>query len=587
LTANVKKRFYGLLAAVCLTFASLPLAAQEYEDMIVGREAANENSSNAPESEIAGKRRLLTQAKKVLILGDALEAERLYLEIMKTDPKCDVCYYELANILLNAGDYVKATEYAEAAYELDSDNPWFTLLYARLSFRRRDFTKSRLLFRHILRYHSDKQDVWTSLASSYEEEGLFREAFNVLDSTVMRFGENDDITYRLHNIHIALGNLDKALECAEKLSESYPEDPRFLTLLADTYSMVKNDSMAVATYDKAIERSVSFPEAFVGKAEHFRRQGQFAKYFKVMQKFCASRFIDPGIKADYLERVFKIPSFATHFKSDIDTLMGVLSSINPASPELKMLQAYYFVNTERQETALALLNQLTNMNSNSKDAWSGLLSLEYGMKMYAQLEMSSKRAIESDPQDASYYLYSTLSLWSLNKVKQAIAVMETGLKRAYCDSAFLDNAYSLLGDMYFSLDKPKKAFVYYEKALGNNACNAMVLNNYAYYLCLKSKKLDKAYEMSKKAVELDNRNSSFLDTFAYILYLQGKYAEAKAVFRQAIAAGGNESATVLDHYADTLDKLGERNTAEIYWSQALERPDCANPGEIKKKLKKQ
>jgi tetratricopeptide (TPR) repeat protein len=561
--------------------------AQEYESIIIGEEAVNGNFSETTESDIARKRRLLTQAKKVLILGNVFEAEKLYLEITKTDPGCDVCHYELANILLNVGDYVKATEYAETAYELDSDNPWFTLLYARLSFRGRDFTKSRLLFRHILRYHSDKQDVWTGLASSYEEEGLFREAFNVLDSTVMRFGENDDITYRLHNIHIALGNLDKALECAEKLSENYPEDPRFITLLADTYSMRKNDSMAIATYDRAIERSVSFPEAFVGKAEHFRRQGQFVKYFKVMQKFCANRFIDPKIKADYLERVFKIPSFASHFKNDIDTLMGVISSVNPASQELKMLQAYYFVNTERHEIALALLNQLTNMDSNSKDAWSGLLSLEYGMKMYAQLETSSKRAIESDPKDASYYFYSTLSLWSRNKVKQAIAVMETGLKQAYCDSAFLDNAYSLLGDMYFSLDKPKKAFMYYEKALENNADNAMVLNNYAYYLCLKSKKLDKAYEMSRKAVELDNQNSSFLDTFAYILYLQGKYAEAKSVFRQAIAAGGNESATVLDHYADTLDKLGERNTAEIYWSQALERPDCANPGEIKKKLKKQ
>ena len=587
MTANVKKRFYGLLVVVSMTFAVLPLKAQQYESRIIEEVVVDENFRVITESDVAKKRRLLTQAKKVLIFGNVSEAEKLYLEIANMYPRCDVCYYELANILLNLGDYVKATEYAEAAYDLDSDNPWFTLLYARLSFRGRDFTKSRLLFRHILKYHSDKQDVWLGLASSYEEEGLFVEAFNVLDSTVMRFGENDDITYRLYNVHVALGDVDKAIKCAEKLSESYPEDPRFITLLADTYSIMKNDSMALKTYDMAIEKSRSFPEAFVGKAEHFRRQGQFAKYFKVMQKFCASKFIDPRIKAEYLDRVFKIPSFASHFKNDIDTLMGVISSVNPTSQELKMLQAYYFVNTERNEIALALLNQLTNMDGNSKEAWSGLLSLEYGMKMYAQLEMSSKRAIESDPQDASYYLYSTLSLWSRNKVKQAIAVMETGLKKAYCDSAFLDNAYALLGDMYFSLDKPKKAFMYYEKVLENNADNAMVLNNYAYYLCIKSKRLDKAYEMSKRAIELDNRNSSFLDTFAYILYLQGKYAEAKAVFRQAIAAGGNESAIVLDHYADTLDKLGERNTAEIYWSQALERPDCANPSEIKKKLKKQ
>jgi Tfp pilus assembly protein PilF len=140
--------------------------------------------------------------------------------------------------------------------------------------------------------------------------------------------------------------------------------------------------------------------------------------------------------------------------------------------------------------------------------------------------------------------------------------------------------------MYFSINKSKKAFAYYEKALKNNPENATVLNNYAYYLCLtKSKNMDKAYEMSKKAIELESNNPSFLDTYAYILFLQGKYAEAKKIFRKALVVGGDESAVVLDHYADTLDKLGERTIAEIYWSQALDKPDCLNPEEIKKKLK--
>jgi Tfp pilus assembly protein PilF len=151
----------------------------------------------------------------------------------------------------------------------------------------------------------------------------------------------------------------------------------------------------------------------------------------------------------------------------------------------------------------------------------------------------------------------------------------------------MNNVFSLLGDIYFSINKSKKAFTYYDKALKNNPENAVVLNNYAYYLSLtKAKHLDKAYQMSKKANELENSNSSFLDTYAYILYLQGKYTEAKTIFRRALALGGGESAVVLEHYADTLNKLGDRITAEIYWSQALDRPDCLNSDEIKKKLKR-
>jgi tetratricopeptide (TPR) repeat protein len=172
------------------------------------------------------------------------------------------------------------------------------------------------------------------------------------------------------------------------------------------------------------------------------------------------------------------------------------------------------------------------------------------------------------------------------KIKPAIEILEKGIPKANYDSVFMDNAFAILGDMYFSLNKSKKAFAYYEKALSINPENATVLNNYAYYISLtKSKNLDKAHKMSKKAVELENSNPSFLDTYAYILFLQGKYTEARTIFRKALAVGGDESAVVLDHYADTLDKLGERTIAEIYWSQALDKPDCLNPGKIKKKLK--
>jgi tetratricopeptide (TPR) repeat protein len=254
--------------------------------------------------------------------------------------------------------------------------------------------------------------------------------------------------------------------------------------------------------------------------------------------------------------------------------------------ELKFIQARYFSATRRPELSISLLRQLTDMDSDNKEAWIGLLSLEYSLKMFDLLEQSSQEAIASDPEYPTFYMYLAMALWSEKKAKPAIETLKTGIAKAKHDSLFIDNALSFLGDMYFSINKSKKAFACYEKALKNNPDNAVVLNNYAYYLCLaKSKNIDKAYTMSKKAIEIEDSNPSYLDTYAYILFLQGKYAEAKKMFRKALAAGGTESAVVLDHYADTLDKLGERSIAETYWLQALDKPDCLNPEQIKRKLK--
>lgn len=55
----------------------------------------------------------------------------------------------------------------------------------------------------------------------------------------------------------------------------------------------------------------------------------------------------------------------------------------------------------------------------------------------------------------------------------------------------------------------------------------MVLNNYAYYLSLKKKDLQRAEAMSRLSNELEPDNSTYLDTYAWVLFQQKRYDEAK------------------------------------------------------------
>jgi tetratricopeptide (TPR) repeat protein len=566
------------MALACL-HCGICANAQEYNDTV---KFASDSVSRLQDA----KRRLMMNAKRQSFEGNIDQAAILYHQAIAIDPECDACYYELANLLIYMDKEPEAKENAAKACSLDPANSWFALLYGRLCFHFREYDKAQRLFRQILVQHGKKQDVWFGLASAYEEQKLFPEALGVLDSMVMRFGENDDISYRIFSIAMDIGNYDRAIPEIKKLADSYSGDPRFSTLLADAYAETDNDTLAVKAYDKAIEANDAFSPALLGKAELFRKKGMFANYFKTLQKYAANRDIKPEAKAEYLGLILKIPAFASHFKHNIDTVFAILTAIHPVSIELQLMRAHYFAATHRLEQSISIFGQLTDMDSNNKEIWLTLLSIEYSLKMFSQLEQSSQKAIASDPGHATFYMYSALALWSQKKTKPAIETLEKGIAKARYDSIFMNNALSLLGDLYFSINKSKKAFACYEKALDNNPGNATVLNNYAYYLCLtKSKRMDKAYEMSKKAIEMESNNPSFLDTYAYILFLQGKYDEAKKMFRKALAFGGDESAVVLDHYADTLNKLGERTVAEIYWSQALDKPDCLNPEQIKKKLK--
>ncbi|MBQ4192388.1 MAG: tetratricopeptide repeat protein, partial [Bacteroidales bacterium] len=114
-------------------------------------------------------------------------------------------------------------------------------------------------------------------------------------------------------------------------------------------------------------------------------------------------------------------------------------------------------------------------------------------------------------------------------------------------------------------------FAAYEKALKINPGYAPVLNNYAYYLSLKGKKLKRAAEMSRITVEQEPDNATYLDTYGWILHLQKKSQEAKSYFKHAMLYGGKDSATILDHYAEVLYSLGEYDLAKVYWDDAVKK----------------
>src|SRR5690606_9294444 len=98
--------------------------------------------------------------------------------------------------------------------------------------------------------------------------------------------------------------------------------------------------------------------------------------------------------------------------------------------------------------------------------------------------------------------------------------------------------------------------------------NALVLNNWSYYLSLRKTNLTKAEEMIKKAVKIEPKNPSYPDTYAWVLYQQGNYKEALEWMELALASAGDDKATLYEHYGDILFRLGDEAKAMEYWHKA-------------------
>src|SRR5690606_1148461 len=128
-------------------------------------------------------------------------------------------------------------------------------------------------------------------------------------------------------------------------------------------------------------------------------------------------------------------------------------------------------------------------------------------------------------------------------------------------------SFGSLGSSYYNLGQKDSAFVYFDKALLLNPNDEQVLNNYAYFLSLEKKDLEKARSMSEKVVKKHPKNSTYLDTHAWVLFQMGSYQEASRYMNEAIQYVEEPSGVMLEHYGDILFHLGKVSEAVSWWKK--------------------
>ena len=100
-----------------------------------------------------------------------------------------------------------------------------------------------------------------------------------------------------------------------------------------------------------------------------------------------------------------------------------------------------------------------------------------------------------------------------DRYKEAIDATEKGLAKtdARSNVDMVVNMYNILGDSYHKLGNNQRAYECYDSCLLYKPNDVLVLNNYAYYLAVEKKKLDKAEEMASKAIEIEKDNPTYID----------------------------------------------------------------------------
>ncbi len=517
--------------------------------------------------------------KQLHIYKDHAAADSLFRLSIAADSLYAPAYYAVAQAFASGrGAIDSVLLYAARAYELDSLNKWYSDLYAQSLAVRGHYSRARRLYSQAIEREPQNAQNYVMVAMLYSQTGEQQKAIEVLDSAQMRAGNSSYLSSLKRELLLASGQRDKAIAEVEALVEMDPSDRENYMILSDLYISTKQDSLAQLSLERALAVDSTSLEVLQSLAQFHADRGNMLPYFAALKRLFASDEMETESKIAQFNRLTSDITFYQRNFYSISELAMLLYSRSPTDQRIVQLMAQHQIVSGSLDKALELYKKHAAEDLPPVyDYYTAIIDIESYRQRPDSVELYASRAIELFPNRHELRL-SLANLYSYTKrydmALESYKRLEPELPSDSLRGIVLGN----MGDLYHQMSlgaKPskakslmRKAYKAYDRSLAIYPANAMVLNNYAYFLSLEQRELARALEMSGRATALVEGSSTYLDTYAWILYELGRYAEAKRTMRQVIALDTTQSAEIQFHYAEILAALGEDFMAEVYYDKA-------------------
>lgn len=522
--------------------------------------------------------------KRNTIFQDSVRAEQMFREAISLDSTYAPAYYELfANNMYSSPD--EAVDLARKAYRTDSANLWYHRSYGQALIMAGRYGEAIGVFRDLCDLDKDSPDNYRLLAALYEQEKNPYMALAILDSAEIRFGRIPYLGIMKRRLLISTYQFDKAIDEAREAIRQAPYEIENHIDLGDLYGYSGKDSLAMLSYERALGIDSTNLPTLLAISDHYSRRHNYLALLDVTKKIFLSKDLPVSAKVDRFKRFTADVRFYREYYLQLSHLASTLMVLYPRDKEVVDLYAGHLIASGELDRALELYKEHLDDTPPQKDYYISVIDIESYKQRPDSVRRYVERALQLFPGETRFHLARGNALIYAKRFDDGIAAYRSSLRYAPDDST-RSAIWGIVGDTYhlkaeseaearkektLSRKLIKRCYEAYDRSLGLNPENALVLNNYAYFLSQDGERLEEALDMAGRVLALTENNPTYLDTYAWILHRLGRSAEAKKTMQQALALDGHSSSELLLHYGDILNALGERFLAETYWRKALEK----------------
>jgi tetratricopeptide (TPR) repeat protein len=507
--------------------------------------------------------------------GDYDGAYEMYRHCLGIDPNGAATLFELARFYMSTGDAARGEQALAKAVEQAPSHYWYNQ-YLALYYRKAGQTdKAIAVYEAMAKESPSRPEPLYDLVDLYSRTKDYDKVIATLDRVEAIDGKSEQISMEKSRIYLQQDNPTKAFAEIQNLVDEYPYDMRYPTILANAYLDNQREDDAYALYQKVLAEEPGYVPARVGLADYYDRQGMDSLYRAQLDTLLRSDDMDADNKVDILRELIRRSEQGDRDSTRIANLFATVLAQPQQNANLAMLASQYYLTKQMQDSARHSLQQVLDIDPENIPARLQLVQFAIAKQDMDELIRVTTPAVEYSPEVLEFYYYLGLAHHQKGQEEEALEVFRKGVAQVneQSNKDLVSDFYAIMGDLYHIRKMQPQAYEAYDSALVYNADNIGALNNYAYYLSLEKKQLDKAEEMSYRTVKAEPDNGTYLDTYAWILFEKGKYTEAKIYIDQALKNGGDESSVVVEHAGDIYALNGDRDQALNYWQQALKQAE--------------
>ena len=459
--------------------------------------------------------------------------------------------------------------------EAHPEDKYEARLYAHAAFLVNQYQEGLRVLNIQHQLHPQDDNLLSTMADAYEKTSDYQKALAIYDTLQQWRGQSVELSSAKLKAYQALNDTTGAIHEMRALLASAPTNADYNLAMGKMLFMFGYRDSAMVYYDKAQQYEPDNGLTYLTKAEYYLALGDTLNYDRQTYQALVSTDLDVESKLQILVNYTKTLLSAKDTTHRTDHLFDVLIEQHPLEPQIRVLYSEYLMFIDNNEGAAEQIDYALNLDPTNEELWTRLMAYHLYAGNYEKAIEVGDKAIRLNPDNVELYSYLGSSCYSVKQYDKAIEVYDKAL--AILDSTQVDDRSNLLSgkaDVKFAMGDTIAAFALYDQSLDLNPDNPGTLNNYAYFLALSNRDLDKAERMSAKTIVEDAANPTYLDTYAWVFYMRKEYTMAQLYIEMAINNEEQPTSELFEHYGYILLANGDKQKALEQWRKAIElKPD--------------